>query len=352
MAYRSKSAERVLGELRALSTLYGSNRFFCVDNILDLKYIQTVFPALASSGAVPRLFFETKANLRFDQLAALKDGGVYALQPGIESFSNEILRQMRKGCTGLQNLQFLRWCDELGIQPFWNILFGFPGESPSEYDLMAELVPAISHLPPPVACASFRLDRFSPLFTHAADFGLARVRPNPSYYYAFPLGCVELNSLAYYFDFDYADGRDPRVYSQALSREVALWALAHSGPAGKRPRLDLHHSGDAVLLDDSRPCAVAPLHRLEGLTAEIYRSCDSARTLAALRQKLAQQADLDSIRDALASLLRAKLMVEMDAQFLSLAVMRDRPARMRSDNPHVDLSLQKAPAAYSLLHPV
>jgi ribosomal peptide maturation radical SAM protein 1 len=133
MAYRSKSPERVLRELRTLSDSYGMDRFFCVDNILDPRYIRTVFPDLASRGVAPKLFVETRANLRFDHLATLKGGGVSALQVGIESLSNEVLRRMRKGSTGLQNIQFLRCCEELGIRPLWNLLFGFPGESPSEY---------------------------------------------------------------------------------------------------------------------------------------------------------------------------------------------------------------------------
>ena len=94
-----------------------------------MKYIREVFPKLNQSRLGLRFTYETKANLEFDQLDDLENGGVYALQPGIESFSNEVLRLMGKGCTGLQNIQFLRNCEELGIIAIWNFLYGFPGEA-------------------------------------------------------------------------------------------------------------------------------------------------------------------------------------------------------------------------------
>jgi ribosomal peptide maturation radical SAM protein 1 len=344
MAYRSKSPDRVLREIRTLADSYGTDRFFCVDNILDLRYIPTVLPNLRSVGVTPKLFFETKANLQFDQLASLRDGGVYALQPGIESFSNQVLRLMRKGCTGLQNIQFLRWCEELGIRPVWNILYGFPGESPSEYERMAELIPALAHLMPPGACARFRLDRFSPLFTHAAEFGLARVRPSYAYYYVFPLGRIDLGRLAYYFDFDYADGRDPWAYTRSLNREVIRWSRAYYQAPGERPRLDLRRSDGVVVLEDTRACAVAPVHRLEGLAAEIYLLCDHAQGIATLRRKVVGGAEPATVEGILEGLLRTKLMVEMGGQYLSLAVLRDRAPRTRPEGRHGDLPLQEAAA--------
>ena len=40
---------------------------------------------------------------------------------------------MKKGVSGLQNIQLLKWCKEIGVEPLWNFLLGFPGESPDDY---------------------------------------------------------------------------------------------------------------------------------------------------------------------------------------------------------------------------
>ena len=67
---------------------------------------------------------------------------------------------------------------------------------------------------PPSGCAPIRLDRFSPFHATPDAFGLSSVRPTRAYYYVFPFGRAQLRRLAYYFDFDYADGRDPHAYTR------------------------------------------------------------------------------------------------------------------------------------------
>ena len=70
MAYRSKSPARAFDEIRQLVSHYGVTRVECVDNILDNRYISTVFPRLAASGLGIELFYEVKANLRQGQLVS------------------------------------------------------------------------------------------------------------------------------------------------------------------------------------------------------------------------------------------------------------------------------------------
>ena len=325
MAYRSKSPERVLEEVEFLTRTYGLKRIECVDNILDTRYLETLFPALIHRRLDLDLFYEVKANLRYEQLATLRAAGVRSIQPGIESFSTEVLRLMKKGSTALQNLQLLRWCQELEVGVAWNILAGFPGESPSEYERMASLVPLLVHLTPPVGCTPFRLDRFSPFFTRPQEFGLSRIRPSRAYYYAFPLGKRELAKLAYFFEFDYPAGVEPAAYLNPLRNEVNGWRHLHMEER-TRPRLDAWLKEDTILISDDRACAVKSSHELSGSAAAVYLLCDTARSFAGLTRELAGEVDSAEVREALLKLLAAKLMVEMDGHYLSLAVIRNRSA--------------------------
>lgn len=319
MAFRRKSVERVLAEMTALSSTYGVKRVECVDNILDVRFINTVFPALADRDLGLDLFFEVKANLRRDQLETLRAGGTSAIQPGIESLSTQVLKLMRKGCTTVQNIQLLRWCDEVGMGVAWNILYGFPDEDPAEYERVAELIPLLTHLSPPAACSPFRLDRFSPLYEQSGMMGLTSVRPSRNYYYVFPLGRRDLARLAYYFEFDFADGRDPARYASAMSREVHAWLRLHER---EPPRLDARWRDGGFDVVDERPAAVAGTHRLDGLEAELYNRCDTAHPPA----RLTEHGDESAVSEALAELVARRLAVEADGRFLSLAVMRERPS--------------------------
>jgi ribosomal peptide maturation radical SAM protein 1 len=242
MSFRSKSPEVVLRELSYFAKEYGARAVFCVDNILDIKYIQTVFPKLIERGSRLKLFYETKANLKFEQLATLWKGGVRWIQPGIESLSNQVLRLMQKGTTGFKNIQLLRWCRELGMETSWNILYGFPGESSAEYARMAKLIPLLVHLNPPSSCGHIRLDRFSPQFKDPEAFGLREVRPHSYYRYVFPIGRPDLDRLAYNFEFERPEGQHPEQYTRALRRAVRRWKALANTPTRQRPHLDLRRT--------------------------------------------------------------------------------------------------------------
>jgi ribosomal peptide maturation radical SAM protein 1 len=328
MAYRSKSPERAVSELLELSETYQLSRVDSVDNILDTRYIRTLFPELIRRESGLDMFYEIKANLRYDQLKIMRQAGVTSVQPGIESFSNRVLQIMRKGCTGLQNIQLLRWCDELGIGPAWNILYGFPDEPPAEYERMAELIPLLVHLPPPAFCVRARMDRFGPLYMQAAEFGLENVRPMLAYSYVYPLPQSALCNLAYFFEFDYKDGRQPADYAGPVVRCVEQWiALTATTPA----RLDAYEVGNLLVIVDTRPCATKRQHIFTGLAARVYHECDTAAKIPALARRL--MAPESDVKNAIDRFLNEKLMAEMDGQFASLGVFRDREVTPIPDLP-------------------
>src|SRR6185295_15253770 len=148
MAFRAKSPEHVEREIFSLATKYKNLDFEVVDNIVSMDYVDTLLPRirdLRRSGVDLTLFYETKANLRKDQLRMMRDAGVLRLQPGIESLSSPILKLMRKGVTALQNIRLLKWAAELDIDVLWNHLYAFPDEPQhAEYDRLADVVKSLT----------------------------------------------------------------------------------------------------------------------------------------------------------------------------------------------------------------
>ena len=56
MGFRSKSPEIVLRELSYFTERYGARQVYCVDNILDIKYVDSLFPKLIERGSRLKLF--------------------------------------------------------------------------------------------------------------------------------------------------------------------------------------------------------------------------------------------------------------------------------------------------------
>ncbi|MCP3102830.1 RiPP maturation radical SAM C-methyltransferase [Myxococcus sp. K15C18031901] len=269
MAYRSKDPGRFVGELRTLARRYGFNFFMMADNILDLKYIKSVFPALITQGDEITMFYETKSNLRKEQLELMVAGGVTELQPGIESLSTSILELMDKGTTRLQNVQLIKWCEEFGINVNWNILYGFPGEAPSEYEDMARLIPALTHLPPPGGCGRIRLDRFAPYWKTPEKYNLRNVRQKWSYDHVYAaLPAEERRRVAYYFDYDLEGDLDPRVYLQDTLKQTERWRDGYS----RGVTLELRTEDGRSRVVDSR----------EGLSTETPLTADEVHLLKIL----------------------------------------------------------------------
>ncbi|HZD95026.1 MAG TPA: RiPP maturation radical SAM C-methyltransferase, partial [Candidatus Sulfotelmatobacter sp.] len=164
MTYRSKAPVRAYEEIRHLLATYGNTDIFNTDNIVDLRYFNELFPRLEAEGIQLQLFYETKANLKKSQLWALRRVGSKEFQPGIESLNSHVLTLMDKGVKGIQNVQLLRWSREMGFDVSWNIICGFPGETPDDYRQITRWIRRITHLQPPLVVTRFRLDRFSPMF--------------------------------------------------------------------------------------------------------------------------------------------------------------------------------------------
>lgn len=201
LSFREKSSEKVEQELRMLMSKHEVRLIEFCDNILSLRHQRELLPRLASRWPPPQLFFEVKANLCRHAVRDLAASGVGEIQPGIEALSDTQLKRMRKGITALQNIALLKWCRVYGVRPYWNILWGFPGESEAEYLWTMRVIPLITHLQPPQACGRLRIDRFSPFFMTPGEFGIARLTPYAGYFHLFPQHPPEvLERLAYHFE--------------------------------------------------------------------------------------------------------------------------------------------------------
>jgi ribosomal peptide maturation radical SAM protein 1 len=306
MAYRSKSSPRALAELTHLATTHPGCDIQVVDNILDLKYFKTLLPVLAERRLNVSLFYETKSNLKKDQVRMLRDAGVLTIQPGIESFSDRVLKQMKKGVSGLQNIQLLKWCKEIGVHPIWNFLIGFPQECPDDYFEMAGLTARVCHLPRPAGVSVIRLDRFSPNFNQAGQLGFTNLRPLPFYEFLYDLPETARRNLAYYFSYDYKVPQNVARYADPLVRSVHAWKTTWRNAELVSVDLD-----DRLFVFDTRPRTAAPISVLTGEDRRLYLACDAIADRSQLEAP--DGGRLNAIADR-------GLMLRDGAKYLSLAV--------------------------------
>ena len=122
------------------------------------------------------------------------------------------------------------------------LLVRLPRRRPGRVRCPRPVGPAPLSPGPAVATGRVRLDRFSPYFQDPpAAHGMANPRPIPAFRYVYPFPDEVLARLAYYYEYDYADGRTldyvaPPWPRSSVARELAgqvtlRWWLPRRWPA-------------------------------------------------------------------------------------------------------------------------
>jgi ribosomal peptide maturation radical SAM protein 1 len=251
MKYRAMRPDLAVEQFQSLFRYAGRvSKLEAVDNILPKSYFSEVLPAITPPPGMT-IFYEVKADLSEEQVAALAMGGVTQVQPGIEALATSTLKLMKKGTTSFQNVALLKACAHYAIQPVWNLLVGFPGETEDVYRRYVEILPLLAHLPPPTGAFPVRFDRFSPYFTQAKAYGLD-LYPLDFYALVYPFPAEELKQMAYYF----ADRNIQADYFTSMAKwigriraKVTQWHSKWANTA-LPPRLHFHANSNDIY--DSR----------------------------------------------------------------------------------------------------
>ena len=286
LAYRRKSPDRVVEEILFLHERYPYHRkLSATDNILAVEYLDTVMPRLAkiqpSLDRKLQLWFEIKSNLKRGHIKALAEAGVVALQPGIESLSDRILTLMAKGNTALRQVQTLKWMAEYSIDPAYHLLVRNPGEVADDYRQQLELMPYVEHLPPGKV-GSIELQRFSPYHLTPEKYDIKNVRARPYYRFAYRAEGVDVERLAYRFNYDHDTIDDPELvrWRRNFIVQTLDWYRCW------RPHLLFYRDfGTHLEVDDERGVFPAR-YRVEGAVEAIFKCLDSVRPRRSLRNHL------------------------------------------------------------------
>ena len=301
MVFRSKSPQRVMREVNHLSREY-INTFRIADDILDYKYYNTLLPELTKERSNATFLWEVKANISKRRMALLSKAGVKTIQPGIESLGDNTLKLMNKGTTRLINISTLKWAKEFNVRAYWNFIYGFPGEDPSEYEETIKLTPLLYHLEPPFGYSHVRFERFSSYVNSPAYFGIKSLRPSRVYNLIYPeLNEDDINDIAFYFDAEYKDYSER--YEAKLLAAIEEWKLRTDAA------LDVFSYNDSIKIVDAR---------------DPKNNRDKANNIPSLLRaaEITRNVKGKEIKLILDNFIREGLMIESKGRYLSLAVMR------------------------------
>lgn len=341
MRYRSKEATAVVNEIEELHRRYGTINFQAVDNIMDMRYFESLLPILAQRKLPLRFFYETKANLKRSHVELLSRAGIRWLLPGIESLNTNVLKLMGKGLTAMQNVQLLKHARQVGVNLTYSHLLGFPGELDEWYAESAAWMPLIAHLQPG-GMVWLRYDRYSPYHSRSQQYGL-ELRPAELYGEVFPLAEADLAEIAYFFERPRTLLR-PKLDGGDTARNLADQPIPDEGPGRsaylqailewkaawtkKAPTLQYEDIDGVLCVEDTRPAAPERVTTVRGLARDVLLlTADEAFTRSQICRRLeeAKGEDASAVNELVDGLIRRKLAIELDGKIVNLVLAAPLP---------------------------
>ena len=222
----------------------------------------------------------------------------------------------------MQNVNTLRWANYYGVSTSWNLLWGFPGETLSDYEHQLKILGLITHLVPPEWAGRVRIDRFSPLFFDRENFPTITLQPRGGYEFIYPQN-IALEKIAYYFTAQYEGQLNDQVFDSTKKCVESWKALWQKQP---KPFFTFKHCSDYIQLLDARDPQRPISLELEAVGAEVYLACcELPRSQGSLFIEFSERfPDEDALHDLLSSFCERGIMITEDNTYLSLAIPESR----------------------------
>jgi len=128
--YRTRSVESVLEEMARAKKMFPEVKEFFFDDdtfTADPLRAEKIAEGLKKLGVTWSC--SARANVPERTLRVMKDCGLRCIMVGVESGSDQILKNIGKGITTAQAHRFVKTCRELGILTHATFMVGLPGET-------------------------------------------------------------------------------------------------------------------------------------------------------------------------------------------------------------------------------
>src|SRR5438128_2558673 len=244
------------------------------------------------------------------------------------SVGSPALTEMKKGVSPQQNLQTLKWSLYYDIHLAWNILLGFPGETNEDYRRQVDLILSILHFQPPEAVGEIWIERFSPYWKWPEQNGIRITGPGLAYEYVYDPRKVDLNEIAYDFEYELVEKRVDPSLMEELTRLTHEWQRLHA--TDDKPFLYYSKAMDFVTVFDGRAPDKPVKQRYDWPHAFIIEFCnDAPKYFGQIRGELNDRAggagyDEATIKQALNELLQKRVLYEEKGRYFTLALPVNR----------------------------
>ena len=313
--YREKSVERVIEEVKKQVNKYQCHSIRFVDSVQRINNFDKLMSGLKELNMDLNIFLEIRAgHLKKQDYRLMRDAGVTSVQVGVEAFGNKYLKKMNKGVTTIENIAAIKYCQEFGILPIYNLIINYPSEDQCDLKEASYNIKFLKSYIPPWAINSLKIYHGSPVYRNAKDFNIKKIKIPDHTLWRFP---QKIWQTLISFNYDYTcinDKKDKILLWQEILR---TWQQSGSDRI-HRPLLCYQDTGDFLTITDQ--LSENSFKRIfKGVERELYLFCDSIQTRSAILKQF-PEISLDHLERILEKWISNRWMFREEEKFLSLAI--------------------------------
>ncbi|MGA1864685.1 MAG: RiPP maturation radical SAM C-methyltransferase [bacterium] len=279
--YREKSSERIVQEVKQQLDKYHCHSMRFIDNVQRTKGFGKLMSDLKDLNRDLDIILEIRAGrLEKEDYRLMREAGVNIIRIGIEAFGNNCLKKMNKGVTTIENIAALKYCQESGILPFYNIIINYPNEDLSDLEETAENVRFLRGFIPPISIHPMGLAYGSPVYHNIKDFNIRDIKVPRSALWRFPQP-ISQALIPLFYEYTRINEKEDRTASW---RKIFSEWLQTGEERLVTPLLFYRDTGSFLTITD-RLSGRNSKTKLEGIERELYLFCDSIQTKSAILEK-------------------------------------------------------------------
>ena len=328
--YRRKSADRVVAEVEHLARQWRSLDFMFTD--ADVSDKVDVFAQIRELPLDLTFAAELTGFIDRDGLKTLREAGVKHVQIGVEAFDDRLLKIFAKGVRFIRYVQLMKWCKELDVNLFYNIILGAPFETQDDIDIAAERASSLRWFQYP-AIAQFALSPGSQIAADPARYGITEIAPGPAARTCYPEDvCEKIPPLVEFGELSgYSFAPQSRADHAELLARIDRWTHEY---AVQPPDLVLREGSDFLEIVVSGRAGEYHFTITDPLEQGVYRQCmESARHFAQIAAAFPDADEID-LRRILYRYETLGLMLSDGRRHLSLASWaRERTPGREASSP-------------------
>jgi ribosomal peptide maturation radical SAM protein 1 len=312
--YRARPPNEVAEQMLRLSDKYGILDFEFFDLMMQPKNNLLLFSDILKQQRDYNIIINIRSDTSKPLISTMKRVGVNLVQIDIEALSSSLLRKMNKGVKFIQNLQVLKFCEELNIKHASNLILKFPGETQKDVDEAVRNIDFASAYRPPLKMTPFALLKGSLADTMRQKHGIHSVK---SYVFIDDLLPSEMRGKLLCHIQSFKTKRPFPKYA-GLRLKVNEWRNMYDRlcKEGIKP-LIYRDGGKYLIIEDSRNGRT--MLRLDDDVRELYLFCDGIRSFTEIVNRFPKYKHSE-LRTILRSLVEFKIMYQEEREYLSLAV--------------------------------